>query len=116
MDPKIKTHLIKTLVLPVLDYPPIPTHAMSKTQISKLQKIQNKALRFALNQRYPFTLNTTEQHETAKIAPINVRLHNQATKIWASLQYRQLNTYTQLYLNFFYVMSQPPYHNIPYQK
>ena len=53
MPIKIKTHLIKALILPILDYPPIPTHTLSKTQISKLQIIQNKALRYATNQRYP---------------------------------------------------------------
>ena len=33
MPVKIKTHLIKALILPILDYPPIPTHTMSNTQI-----------------------------------------------------------------------------------
>ncbi len=58
MPTKIKTHLVKTLTLPILDYPPIPIHALSKTQILKLQRVQNRAMRFATNQRYHYTLNT----------------------------------------------------------
>ena len=69
MPTKIKTHLIKALVLPILDYPPIPTHTMSKTQITKLQKVQNKALRFATNQRHPYTMNTIQIHEHTNTTP-----------------------------------------------
>lgn len=83
---KIKTHLVKTLILPVLDYPPIPTHALSKRQISRLQKIQNRALRFATNQRYPYTLNTEQIHIATNTLPINIRLYLQAQKIWNRLE------------------------------
>lgn len=37
MPTKIKTHLVKALILPILDYPPVPIHALSNTQISTLQ-------------------------------------------------------------------------------
>ena len=96
MPVKIKTHLIKTLVFPVLDYPPIPTHTLSKTQISKLQKVQNQALRFATNQRYPYTMNTIEIHTYTKTEPINIRLHNRAKKIWQRLENIQHPIYTTL--------------------
>ena len=96
MPIKIKTHLIKTLVLTVLDYPPIPTHTLSKTQLSKLQKVQNKALRFATNQRYPYTMNTIEIHTHTKTEPINIRLHNRAKKIWQRLQEIEHPLYTTL--------------------
>ncbi len=69
MPENIEIRLVKTLILPILDYPPIPIHTMSKNQTSKLQKIQNKALRFATNQKYPYTMtrgqihiHTPEQH------------------------------------------------------
>ena len=57
---KIKIHLVKALVIPILQYPPIPLHTMSRRQISFLQKVHNKALRFATNQRYPYTMTTEE--------------------------------------------------------
>lgn len=96
MSIKIKVHLIKTLIIPVLDYPPIPTHALSKSQISILQKIQNKALRYAYNQRHPYTMNTMQLHEAANIEPINIRLHYRAAKIWDTIQTQQIPLYTQL--------------------
>lgn len=93
---KIKSHLVKALVLPVLDYPPIPIHTMSITQISKLQKIQNKALRFATEQRYPYTMNTIQIHRLTKTKPVNVRLHERAVKIWKTLEDQQHPTYEYL--------------------
>ena len=96
---KIKTHLLKTLTLPIIDYPPIPTHALSNTQISRLQKIQNKALRFATGQRYPYTLNTEEIHTITKTLPVNIRLHHSALKIWQRLEDLQHPIYTTLLAN-----------------
>lgn len=57
------THLVKALVLPVIDYPPTPTHTLSNAQLKSLRKIQNKALTFATNQRYHYILNTEQIHE-----------------------------------------------------
>lgn len=96
MPTNIKVHLVKTLILPVLDYPPIPTHAMSQNQLSQLQITQNKALRFAFNQRYPYTHNTIQLHQLAKIDPINVRLYNRAVKIWETIERQHIPLYTQL--------------------
>lgn len=96
MSTKIKTHLVKALVLPVLEYPPIPTHALSNRQVSRLQKIQNKALRFATNQRYPYTLNTRQIHEYTRTKPVNIKLHQRATKIWKRLEDLQNPIYENL--------------------
>ena len=99
MPTKIKTHLIKALVLPILDYPPIPTHTMSKTQISKLQKVQNQALRFATNQKYPYTMNTIQIHEHTNTTPLNIRLHNRAKDIWERLESLDIPAYHKLQEN-----------------
>lgn len=96
MHTKIKTQLEKTLILPILDYPLIPIHALRATQISKLQIVQNKALRFATNQRYPYTLNITEIHELTHPLPINIRLHLQAEKTWARIQLLDQELYNDL--------------------
>lgn len=93
---KTKTHLVKTLILPIIDYPPVPTHALSNTQISRLQIIQNRALRFATGQRYPYTLNTQEIHEITKTLPVNIRLHLRARKIWQRLEDLQHPLHTSL--------------------
>lgn len=96
MQTKIKTQLIKSLVLPILEYPPIPIVSLSKTQISKLQKIQNRALRFATNQRYPYTLNTRQIHSLTKTKPINIRLHKRAINIWRKIEMQNNTLYREL--------------------
>lgn len=96
MPEKIKVHLVKALILPILDYPPIPIHAMSKTQISKLQKIQNRALRFATNQKYPYSMNTIQIHNHTKTQPVNIRLHKRAKDIWDRLQDLEIPAYQEL--------------------
>ena len=93
---KIKIHLVKTLILPIIDYPPIPIHTMSKKQISKLQKIQNKALRFATNQRYPYTMTTEQIHTHTKTIPLNIRLHYRAQAIWERLEDLNIPAYHTL--------------------
>lgn len=96
MPEKIKIHLVKALVLPILEYPPIPTHALSQTQVSKLQKIQNKALRFATNQRYPYTMNKMQIHQYTKTLPLNIKLHERAKRVWDRLEDLQHHTLTKL--------------------
>ena len=76
LPPNIKLHLVKACVLPILTYPPYPLNPLSKTSMLSLQKIQNKALRFAFNERYPYTRNTEQLHQLAKLDPVNVTLFN----------------------------------------
>ncbi len=95
----MKIHLVKTLTIPILDYPPIPIHTLSKNQLSQLQVVQNKALRFAYNQRYPYNYNTEQLHAMAKTEPLNIRIHNRAVQIWENIETRQIPLYTQLTQN-----------------
>ncbi len=92
----MKIHLVKVMVIPTLDYPPIPTHALSNTQLRKLQRTQNKALRWATEQTYPYTLTTRQIHEATDTAPLNIRLHKHAVKIWTTLQLSNNETYEAL--------------------
>lgn len=41
MPTEIKIHLIKTLIIPDIDYPPVPIHALSVDQLGILQRVQN---------------------------------------------------------------------------
>ena len=75
LNTNIKLHLVKTCVLPILTYPTYALNAASRTQIIKLQRKQNKALRFAFNERYPYTHTTAELHTLANIQPINTTLY-----------------------------------------
>lgn len=81
----LKLHLIKALILPILTYPPIPLHALSKTAISKLQRVQNNALRFAFGTRWDDFVTSAALHEAASLPALNVRLHDMAARVWEQM-------------------------------
>ena len=84
---KTRVHLYKQLVLSIMEYPPIPTHALSKTRLAMLQKIQNRALRQAYNDTsYPPRFTKEELHRKAKLSPINQRLTHRANNIWNKIK------------------------------
>ena len=80
LDTYIKLHLVKAYVLPILTYPTYALNALSKTHILNLQRIQNKAIRFAYNEYYPYTTTTEELHLRSNLDPINITLHKRGIK------------------------------------
>ena len=79
---KTRVHLYKQLVLPKMEYPPIPTHALSKTRLATLQRIQNRVLRQAYNETsYSPGFTTEELHRKTKLSPIYQRLTHKAENI-----------------------------------
>ncbi|CAL4091108.1 unnamed protein product, partial [Meganyctiphanes norvegica] len=53
LNKNLKLRLYKTLILPIILYPVIPIHACSNSQLKKLQIVQNNAVRWICNDRYP---------------------------------------------------------------
>lgn len=92
LSTKNKKKLYMVLIKPILEYPPVPIHALSKTNIKQMQIIQNKALRFIYGIRYPDIVTNEELHQRAEIEPLNVILYDRATKIWNQIE--DLNTET----------------------
>ena len=72
--PKIKLSLYKSLIRPLLEYPPIMTATTSNTQHNKLQIIQNKALRFVYNTKHEHRITNASLHNRAKIDTVKDRL------------------------------------------
>ena len=91
-----KLHLVKALIIPVLTYPPVPTHAMSRTSISRLQRVQNAALRFVYNVRWDDYITNEELHQRAGLPPLNIRLHEMAKKVWTKMEEEGVPHYQQL--------------------
>ena len=76
----IKLYLYKSLILPLLEYPPIQLYNSPNIHLSKLQKVQNQALRFVYDVK-PMDFITNESlHLRAKIDSINVRLSKLSRK------------------------------------
>ena len=85
LTPDIKATLIKTLLLPVLEYPSIPICNITKNQFLILQTVLNKALKF-INQNDTVRLNIIKDlHKRYNIVPINVLSHNKAKYIWETI-------------------------------
>ena len=84
---KTRMHLYKQLVLPIMEYPPVPTHALFKSRLAMLQRIRNRALRQAYNDTwYPPRFTTEELNRKAKLKPINQGLNQRVNNIWNKIQ------------------------------
>ncbi|KAG0724360.1 hypothetical protein GWK47_005185 [Chionoecetes opilio] len=86
LDANLKLHLVKALVLPVLTYPPVPLHALSKNSISKLQRVQNAAIRFVVNHKWEDFVTMELLHGAVDLPAVNVRLHHLASQVWLRMQ------------------------------
>ena len=93
---QLKLYLVKTKLLPILDYSPIPTHTASRTKMLELQRIQNKALRYVTGQRYPYTESTEAQHHRLNVKPISTRNREAAHKIWKKLHTQEDPNYRHI--------------------
>ena len=60
-------------------------NALTDNQIITLQRQQNKALRFAHNERYPYNRNTETLHNISQVQPINTKLHTLGNNIYNKL-------------------------------
>lgn len=89
LSPKVKIHLYKALVLPHIEYPPVPLNSITHSNKYKLQSIQNKAIRWANGDRPPYTTTIEELHHRYKLEPINIRNFKQAYNIWEKLRIHQ---------------------------
>lgn len=69
---KIKIHLYKTLIRPILEYPSIPLITLHKSKLQKLQSLQYKYLRFASGQVPPY-------HETVQSIHFRIKRENTPT-------------------------------------
>ena len=110
--PKIKLHLFKALVLPLLTYPVSVINSTCHTNFSKLQKVQNSALRFVYNVRVADRISSKSLHERAKLPPINVRIAKQSNKLIHKM--KELFTPPQCtevdFINYFseFTLTNPP--------
>ena len=86
LDKTAKMSIIKSKVLTHLLYPPIPLHLACKTQMKKLQGIQNKALQFVHNVDYTQRITAKRLHlANPTIRPVNQELYWRARRTWNSI-------------------------------
>ena len=79
--PKIKLTLYKLLVRSLMEYAPYQGNKLNKTNMMKLQRVQNKSLRFVANVKLSDKKKSKDIHEALKVESINVRLNRLSNKL-----------------------------------
>ena len=92
LNKNIRTHLYKSIIRPVFEYPVVPTCIMSQTNLKKLQSFQNNNIRQIhknnnnnrnqQNQQNNDELTIEELHRIYKVDPLNIRYHKRANNTW----------------------------------
>ena len=83
---KLKLRLYKCLILPLILYPIVPLNVLSKTQLQRLQVIQNNGVRWICNDRWPVQRPLTERHQELRLEYISDRIKRMAETIWSRLE------------------------------
>ena len=79
---KTKLYLYKTLVRPILEYAPVPSHLASKYRKEEAQITQNRALKWATGTRTGFGTTSEDIHELAGMEALNTRIQRLAMRVW----------------------------------
>lgn len=85
LDQKTKRQLYLSLVRPLLEYPAVPLHLGARSNILKLQRVQNRATKFITNIYYPDVMTSEALHRRCDLLPINQLLHIRARDIWRKI-------------------------------
>ena len=96
---KVKLYLYKALIRPLIEYPAVLLADSSEGQIKRLQVVQNKALRFVYDIRWPVTASNDSLHQRANIPDIKSRLEHLQARIFCKLQakYLEKDSYVTVY-------------------
>ena len=95
LTPKIKTILIKTLLIPVMEYPSIPICMASPSQKRKMQTVINKALRFIHCNEHE-QLNVYDLRKKYNITPLNISNHYKALNVLKTIRTSEFEQYEAL--------------------
>ena len=77
---KVNLTLYKSIIRPTFEYAPVPSIRSSKCHLEKLQKLQNKVLRFINGSRLLDCIPNAVLHEKFKIEIVSQRLLNLAKR------------------------------------
>ena len=86
LNPKLQVQLYTTMVRPIIEYPPIPNALASKSLTLKMQRVQNRALQYAVKDTDDRHKAIEQLHEMFKIDALNVHLYNRLIKTWHRIQ------------------------------
>ena len=78
--------LYKSLIRPTLEYPCTSLRKIGYGNKIKLQRIQNKCLRFIKNITLKDRVKIKDMHESLKIEPLNVRIDKLCNKVYNKIK------------------------------
>ena len=81
LDSKVKLHLYKALVRPLMECPIIPNGIQAKAHIKKMQGVQTKNLKFISASSDQRNKTAEELHHHYNLEPMNVRLYDAVAKL-----------------------------------
>ena len=93
---KLKLHLYKAFILPLITYCPLALSLSAPSNLQKLQKVQNRAVRFALGTNWFDFRTSSSLHEESNILPLNITLYNRINKQLNTFPDRHTDTYNFL--------------------
>ena len=89
LEPKIKLHLYKALIRPLMEYPVIPNGIQLPTHIKKMQIVQNRNLKFVAAYSDQSNNTAEELHLHYNIEPMNVRMYDAVEKLWTKIETKE---------------------------
>lgn len=84
--PYVKKRLYLTLIRPILEYPILEIYKTTKINLQKLQRVQNKGLRYICHVSLRDRIPSKNLHEIHNIDAINVRVNKLAKKTFYKLK------------------------------
>ena len=105
---KIKKHLYKALIRPILEYPVIQINNTGITNKHKIQKIQNKATRYINNTKLSDRIRSETIHDTLNLEAMNVCINKMKTKQLYKIHDRYYNNNTYHYYGTDYEINEDP--------
>ena len=86
LKPELKIRLYRTLIRPIMEYPIVPIALASKMNISKMQIVQNMALKQAVRDTEDRFMTLEDIHEKYEMEAINVRLATRLAELWSKFE------------------------------
>ena len=109
---RVKKTLYKMLTRPVMEYPPVFCRKTSSTVKTKMQKLQNRALRFIKGVKLSDRVNMENLHKELNIDPMNVRLDrltNKSLNKMKEMYYLPKNQQREVMYKYSdYALTEPP--------
>ena len=96
LNTKNKLKLYTALVRSILTYPIVPLNTISNASIRKLQRTQNRAVRFITNTSLRERIPSQQLHEQLHLPAINTLIHTHAATTWENIKTHNPQLYNTL--------------------